>query len=57
MKEEEQTENRKQLKGDDTEKDIETSSQMNKQKEITLRKNDERERNTGKTKPQNKRKQ
>ena len=26
---------------------------MNKQKEITLRKNDERERNTGKTKPQN----
>ena len=57
MKEEEQTENRKQLKGDDTEKNIETSSQMNKQKEITLRKNDERERNTGKTKPQNKRKQ
>ena len=53
MKEEEQTENRKQLKGDDTEKNIETSSQMNKQKEITLRKNDERERNTGKTKPQN----
>ena len=53
LKEEEQTENRKQLKGDDTEKDIETSSQMNKQKEITLRKNDERERNTGKTKPQN----
>ena len=26
---------------------------MNKQKEITLRKNDERERSTGKTKPQN----
>ena len=53
MKEEEQTGNRKQLKGDDTERNIETSSQMNKQKEITLRKNDERERNTGKTKPQN----
>ena len=53
LKEEEQTGNRKQLKGDDTERNIETSSQMNKQKEITLRKNDERERNTGKTKPQN----
>ena len=57
LKEEEQTGNQKQLKGDDTERNIETSSQMNKQKEITLRKNDERERNTGKTKPQNKRKQ
>ena len=33
LKEEEQTENRKQLKVDATEKDIETSSQMNKQKE------------------------
>ena len=53
MKEEKQTENRKQIKRDDTEKSIETSSQKNKQKEITLRKNDERERNTGKTKPQN----
>ena len=53
LKQEEQAENRKQLKGDDTEKNIETSSQMNKQKEIKLRKNDERERNTGKTKPQN----
>ena len=53
MKEEEQTGNRKQLKGENTEGNIETSSQMNKQKEITLRKNDERERNTGKTKPQN----
>ena len=36
-----------------TEKNIETSCQMNKQKEITLRKNDERERSIGKTKPQN----
>ena len=53
MKEEEQTQNRKQLKRDDTEKSKETSNQKNKQKEITLRKNDERERNTGKTKPQN----
>ena len=53
MKEEKQTENRKQPKGDDTEKSIETGSQKNKQKEITLRKNDETERNTGKTKPQN----
>ena len=53
MKEEEQTENRKQLKGDDTEKNIEKSSQNNKQKEITIRKNDERERNTGETKPHN----
>ena len=53
LKEEKQTENRKQLKGDDTEKNIETSCQMNKQKEITLRKNDERERSIGKTKPQN----
>ena len=43
----------KQLKEDDTEKNIETRSQMNKQKEIALRKNDERERNSGKTKPQN----
>ena len=50
---EEQTGNQKQVKGDDTERNIETSSQMTKQKEITLRKNDERERNTGKTKPQN----
>ena len=53
LKEEKQTENRKQLKGDDTEKNIETSCQMNKQKEITLRKNDERKRSIGKTKPQN----
>ena len=53
LKEEEQTGNQKQVKGDDTERNIETSSQMTKQKEITLRKNDERERNTGKTKPQN----
>ena len=53
MKEEEQTGNQKQVKGDDTERNIETSSQKTKQKEITLRKNDERERNTGKTKPQN----
>ena len=53
MKEEEQTENRKQLKGDNTEKEIETSSQKNKQKEITLRKNDEIERNIGETKPPN----
>ena len=52
LKEEEQTGNQKQVKGDDTERNIETSSQMTKQKEITLRKNDERERNTGKTKPQ-----
>ena len=52
MKEEEQTENRKQLKGDDTEKNIETSKQENKQKEITLRKTDERERNTRENKPQ-----
>ena len=53
LKEEEQTGNQKQVKGDDTERNIETSTQMTKQKEITLRKNDERERNTGKTKPQN----
>ena len=53
MKEEEQTENRKQLKGDDAEKEIETSSQENKQKEITLGKNDKRERNIGENKPQN----
>ena len=53
MKEEEQTGNQKQVGGDDTERNIETSSQMTKQKEITLRKNDEREKNTGKTKPQN----
>ena len=53
LKEEEQTENQKQLKGDDTEKNIEISCQKNKQKEITLRKNDERERNTGETEPQN----
>ena len=52
LKEEEQTGNQKQVKGDDTERNIEISSQMTKQKEITLRKNDERERNTGKTKPQ-----
>ena len=49
LKEEEQIKNRKQLKGDDTGKDIETSTQMNKQKEITFRKYDERERSTGKT--------
>ena len=30
-----------------------TKKQVAKQKEITLRKNDERERNTGETKPQN----
>ena len=53
MKEEEQTGNQKQVKGDDTERNIELSSQMTKQKEITLIKNDEREINTGKTKPQN----
>ena len=53
LTEEEQTENRKQLKRDDTDKTIKTSSQNNKQKEITLRKNDEREKNSGKTKPQN----
>ena len=53
MKEEEQTGNQKQVEADDTERNIETSTQMTKQKEITLRKNDERERNTGKTKPQN----
>ena len=52
LKEEEQTGNQK-LERDDTERNIETSSQMTKQKEITLRKNDERERNTGKIKPQN----
>ena len=50
LKEEQQTENRKQLKGDDTEKNIETSSQENKQKQITFRRNDEKERNTGETK-------
>ena len=43
MEEEEQTQNRKQLKRDDTEKNKETSNQKNKQKEITLRKNDDRE--------------
>ena len=53
MKEEEQTGNQKQLKGDDTERNTETSSQMKKQKEIRLRKNDGTERNTGKIKPQN----
>ena len=53
LNEEEQTENRKQLKGDDAEKEIETSSQENKQKEITLGKNDKRERNIGENKPQN----
>ena len=53
MKEEEQTENRKQLIGDDTEKNIETNSQKNKKKEITLRKNNERERNAGETIAQN----
>ena len=41
-KQEEQTENRKQLKGDNIEKEIETSSQKNKQKE-----------NIGETKLQN----
>ena len=35
-----QTENWKQLKEDDAEKNMETSSQKNKQKEITLRKSD-----------------
>ena len=54
MKEEEQTENRQQPKGDDTEnKKIETSSKKNKPKEITLEKNDEKERNIGETKRQN----
>ena len=54
LKEEEQTENRQQPKGDDTEnKKIETSSKKNKPKEITLEKNDEKERNIGETKPQN----
>ena len=53
LKEEEQTGNQKQVKGDDTKRNIETSSQMTKQKEITLRKNNETlEMNTGKTKPQ-----
>ena len=53
MKEEEQTGNQKQVKGDDTKRNIETSSQITKQKEIALRKNNETlERNTGKTKPQ-----
>ena len=51
MKEEEQTENQRQLKADDTEKRIETSSEKIKQKEITLGKNDQRERNIGETKP------
>ena len=53
MKEEEQTENQRKLKADDTEKRIETSSEKIKQKEITLGKNDQRERNIGETKPQN----
>ena len=53
MKEEEQTENRQRLKQDDAEnKKVETNSEKNKPKEISLKK-DERERNIGKTKPQN----
>ena len=51
--EEEQTENRQQVKRDDIEKIREISSLKNKQKKITLGKNDERERNIGETKPQN----
>ena len=51
--EEEQTENRQQVKRDDIEKNREISSLKNKQKKITLGKNDERERNIGETKPQN----
>ena len=53
MKEEEQTENRQRLKQDDAEnKKVETNSEKNKPKEISLKK-DERERNIGETKPQN----
>ena len=51
--EEEQTENRQQVKRDDIEKNREISSLKNKQTKITLGKNDERERNIGETKPQN----
>ena len=51
--EEEQTENRQQVKRDDIEINREISSLKNKQKKITLGKNDERERNIGETKPQN----
>ena len=51
--EEEQTENRQQVKRDDIEKNREISSLKNKQKKITLGKNDERERNIGETKPRN----
>ena len=51
--EEEQTENRQQVKREDIEKNREISSLKNKQKKITLGKNDERERNIGETKPQN----
>ena len=51
--EEEQTKNRQQVKRDDIEKNREISSLKNKQKKITLGKNDERERNIGETKPQN----
>ena len=53
MKKEEQTQNRQQLKEDDTEnKKIETSSENNKPEEITLEKNTEMERNFKATKPQ-----
>ena len=53
MKEEKQTGNWQQLKDDDREnKKIETSSQKNKLKEVTLEKN-KGERNIGETKLQN----
>ena len=53
MKEEEQIGNQKQVKGDDTERNMKQVAKWPNKKKTTLRKNDERERNTGKTKLQN----
>ena len=51
--EEEQTENRQQVKRDDIRKTEKQVAKRTNKKKITLGKNDERERNIGETKPQN----